>query len=92
MATYQIPRNVKGESRILFIFSTKALIYTGISGAVGLIFYVIISAMGMKVAAIIVTVAFALIGFVVGTFKIPEIGSLKFTTKTRRRKHRRHSH
>ena len=23
---YQIPRNVKGEGRILFIFSTKALI------------------------------------------------------------------
>lgn len=29
---YQIPRNVKGEGRILFIFSTKALIYTGIGG------------------------------------------------------------
>lgn len=27
---YQIPRNVKGEGRILFIFSTKALIYTGV--------------------------------------------------------------
>lgn len=26
---YQIPRNVKGEGRILYIFSTKALIYTG---------------------------------------------------------------
>ena len=27
---YQIPRNVKGEGRILYIFSTKALIYTGV--------------------------------------------------------------
>lgn len=27
---YQIPRNVKGEGRILFIFSTKALIYSGV--------------------------------------------------------------
>lgn len=28
MGTYMIPRNTKGEGRILFIFSTKALIYT----------------------------------------------------------------
>ena len=30
---YQIPRNVKGEGRILFIFSTKALITTGMGAA-----------------------------------------------------------
>ena len=29
---YQIPRNYKGESRILLIFSTKALIYTAVGG------------------------------------------------------------
>jgi len=29
MGTYEIPRNVKGEGRILFIFSTKSLILTG---------------------------------------------------------------
>ena len=28
MGTYNLPRNVKGEGRILFIFSSKALIYT----------------------------------------------------------------
>lgn len=28
MGTHYIPRNVKGESRILFIFSSKALLYT----------------------------------------------------------------
>ena len=32
---YQIPRNVKGEGRILFIFSTKALITTGIGAGIG---------------------------------------------------------
>ena len=37
---YQIPRNVKGEGRILFIFSTKALITTGIGAAVGAFFLV----------------------------------------------------
>ena len=34
MATYEIPRNVKGESRILFIFTTKSLIYSAVAGAV----------------------------------------------------------
>ncbi len=33
MGTYNIPRNVKGEGRILFIFSGKSLIYTMIGGA-----------------------------------------------------------
>lgn len=28
MGTYMIPRNTKGEGRILYIFSTKALIFT----------------------------------------------------------------
>ena len=41
MNTYEIPRNYKGEGRILYIFSTKALIYTFIGLAVGLIFYFI---------------------------------------------------
>lgn len=46
LGTYQIPRNVKGESRILFIFSTKALIYTAVTGGVGLLFYFIINSLG----------------------------------------------
>lgn len=43
---YQIPRNVKGEGRILFIFSTKALITTGMGAAVGLIFWWLFSTLG----------------------------------------------
>ena len=35
MGTYYIPRNVKGESRILYIFSVKSLITTLIGGAIG---------------------------------------------------------
>ena len=42
MGSYYIPsNNLKGESRILYIFSTKALIWTGAVGAVGLLFYFI---------------------------------------------------
>ena len=43
MGTYNLPRNVKGEGRILFIFSAKALICTAIGGAIGLVFYLIFS-------------------------------------------------
>ena len=39
MGTYMIPRNTKGEGRILFIFSTKALIYTVVGGLIGMPFY-----------------------------------------------------
>ena len=41
MGTYNLPRNVKGEGRILFIFTGKSMIYTAIAGALGLIFYFI---------------------------------------------------
>ena len=79
MGTYNIPRNVKGEGRILFIFSTKSLIYTAIGGAVGIPFYLIFSALNLTIAGLIAIGFFAIIGFGIGTIKIPEIGILKFT-------------
>ena len=81
MGTYNIPRNVKGEGRILFIFSTKALIYTAIGGAVGFLFYLLFSALEMKILGIIMVLIFALLGFLIGTFKLPEFKGLKFTSK-----------
>ena len=32
MGTHMIPRDTKGEGRILFIFSTKAMIFTVVGG------------------------------------------------------------
>lgn len=81
MGTYNIPRNVKGEGRILFIFSTKALIYTTIGVGVGLPIYFIFAALGLHVVGIIGILLCALIGFSIATFKFPEIGVLKFTKK-----------
>ena len=81
MGTYNIPRNVKGEGRILFIFSTKSLIYTGIGATVGALFYLIFSMIGLWLVGIILVAVFALIGFIIGAFKIPTINSLKFTKK-----------
>lgn len=49
MGSYYIPSNkLKGESRILYIFTAKSLIYTGVGGLIGLIFYLFFSACGLK--------------------------------------------
>lgn len=82
MQIYEIPRNYKGESRILYIFSTKALAYTGIGAVVGGIFYLLFNAIGLTLIGIIFVVIFGLIGFCIGTFKIPESKKFKFTEKT----------
>ena len=79
MGTYNLPRNVKGEGRILFIFSIKALMYTGIGAAVGLPFYLIFSTVELNVVGIVIIAVFALLGFLIGTFKFPEFQGLKFT-------------
>ena len=82
MGTYNLPRNVKGEGRILFIFTGKSMIYTVIAGAVGLLFYFIFSAFGLGMVGIIITVCFALIGFLIGTLKMPNLEKFEFTKKT----------
>ena len=82
MGTYYLPRNVKGEGRILFIFTTKSLIYTVIAGGIGLLFYFLFSLLGMTMVGIIIVAAFALIGFLIGTVKMPELGKFEFAKKT----------
>ena len=81
MGTYKLPRSVKGEGRILFIFSPKALLYTAISGGVGLIFYAIFKTIGLTMVGIIITLIFALIGYVIGTFKIPDNNGMEIGRK-----------
>lgn len=79
MGTYMIPRNTKGEGRILFIFSTKALIYTVVCGMIGLPFYWIFKMVGMAMVGIVIMAVLALIGFTIGTFKMPNAEGLKIT-------------
>ncbi len=76
MATYNIPRNVKGEGRILYIFSTKALIYTFIGAIIGGIIYFIFDAIGMGTIGLLFIVGLGAIGFSIATFKIPKIRAL----------------
>ena len=82
MGTYYLPRNVKGENRILFIFTTKSLIYTVVAGGIGLIFNFVLKLFNMKFVGLIAVGICALIGFLIGTLKMPELGRFEFTKKT----------
>ena len=82
MSTYLIPRNTKGENRILMIFSTKALIYSAIGASVGFVFYLIFSAISLGTIGIVLTVLFAVIGFCIGTLKVPKIDKFNVTRQT----------
>ena len=82
MQSYYIPRNYKGEGRILYIFSTKAIIYTAIGIAIGLLFYFIFNLIGLTTIGIIITIIFGGIGFVIATFKVPELKNFEITKKT----------
>ena len=79
MSTHYIPKNLKGETRILIIFSTHSLITTAIGLGVGGALFFILSLLNLKAIGVILLVLFALIGFAAGTFKIPKITGLNFT-------------
>lgn len=81
MGTYYIPRNYKGESRILYIFTVKSLITTAIGAGVGALFFALFSAMSMKIPGLIAMAVFAIIGWAVGALKIPTIVALPITKK-----------
>ena len=83
MGTYNLPRNVKGEGRILFVFTGKSLIYSVVAGGIGwLVFYLLFAALNMHMVGIGITVFFALIAFSIGTFKIPNLTKFEFSKKT----------
>ena len=82
MQTYEIPRNYRGEGRILYIFSTKGLIFTCAGIGIGLIFYLIFKILGLSMVGIVITVIFAAIGFCIGTLKVPENSNIQFFKKT----------
>lgn len=82
MGTYNLPRSVKGEGRILFIFTGKSMIYTVVAGGVGLLFYFIFSVFGLNTIGIVITVFFALIGFIIGSLKVPNLEKFEFSRKT----------
>ena len=81
MGTYYIPRNYKGETRILYIFTMKSLLTSVVGAMIGSIFFLIFTLLQMQVVGIVIMVIFALIGFCVGAFKIPTIVAFPVTKK-----------
>lgn len=82
MGTYLIPRDLKGEGRILTIFSYKALLYTVIGIVIGFVLYFILNMIGLSTVGIIIMILFAVIGFCIGTLKMPSTKSFEITKKT----------
>ena len=81
MGTYYIPRNYRGESRILYIFTVKSLITTAVGAMVGSLFWIIFRLMNLNAVGIIIMAFFAFIGFAVGALKIPTIVAFPITKK-----------
>lgn len=82
MGTYQVPRNVKGEGRILFVFSTKALIYSAIGLGVGFFFVLLFGIINLSIIGYILMLVFAVAGFIIATFKMPDTNAFEITKKT----------
>ena len=89
MPAYNIPRDTSGEGKILYIFSTRALIATFIGALIGGVFYFIFNLIGLKIVGIVLIVLFGIIGFSIMTFKVPRIKGWPVTENIRRRKNRR---
>ena len=81
MGTYYIPRNYKGETRILYIFTMKSLLTSVVGAMIGSLSFLLFTLLQMQVVGIVIMVIFALIGFCVGAFKIPTIVAFPVTKK-----------
>lgn len=80
MGTYYIPRNLRGESRILYIFTVKSLITTAVGALIGSIFFLIIGMiLGEKTIGLIILGVFALLGWIYGAVKIPTLSGITIT-------------
>ena len=81
--SYLIPRNTKGEGRILMIFSKKSFIWTIVLASIALItIYPICSMLGFSLIGMISVLIFGLIGFVISSFKMPNSANFEIFRKT----------
>lgn len=74
--SYFVPRSVKGESRILLIFSVKSFIATLITGLIGAGIWYGLGMAGISlgfVPGLILVGVFGAIGFCIATLKIPDV-------------------
>ena len=73
--SYFVPRSVKGESRILIIFSVKSFIVTLVTGLIGAGIWYGLGMMGINIGfvpGVVLVGIFGGIGFCLATLKIPD--------------------
>ena len=81
--SYMIPRDTKGEGKILMIFSKKSFIGTIIGAAVALVtLYPICAILGFSLIGIVCVLLFGLIGFAITSLKMPNSQNFEILRKT----------
>lgn len=81
--SYMIPRDTKGEGKILMIFSKKSFIGTMALAGVALItIYPICLIFGAKIVGMIFVLLFGLIGFIITSMKMPNSSNFEILRKT----------
>lgn len=79
---YNIPRNTKGEGRILYIFSKKAFGTTAIFAIAGFFITIPIAiVVGTMLVSGLGAVIVGFIGFCISSFKIPDSQAFEVTRK-----------
>lgn len=81
MRSYLIPRDVGGETRILF-FTPKAFLYTIIGVLIGTTFKFILGIFSLKITGIVVLLLISLIAFLIGIMKVPDSNAVAFFKDT----------
>ncbi len=82
MRSYLIPRDVKGETRILTFFTPKSFLFTVVGVLIGTAIFFVFNLLSLKITGIVILVFFSLISFAVGTLKIPETNAFAFFKDT----------
>lgn len=81
--SYMIPRDTKGEGKILMIFSRKSFLWTIAFAAVGLItIYPICAILGVTLIGWAGILLLGLIGFFISSFKMPNSQNFEILRKT----------
>ena len=81
--SYTIPRDTKGEGKILMIFSKKSFLWTIACASVGLVtIYPICAILGASLIGMIGILVLGLIGFIISSFKIPNSQNFEIFRKT----------
>lgn len=82
MRSYLIPRDVKGETRILTYFTPKSFLFTIVGILIGTVFFFIFKLLTLTITGVVILILFSLISFAVGALKIPETNAFAFFKDT----------